>query len=221
MAHAVIGGSQMASLDARKQWIDAKPDRFESSSDPAIAFGRDLLPSLNDLRRRTRILNEKLLRNRSAFARALAALQAMNGTTTYPDANFTLRVTFGHAAGYTSRGKRVPFTTRFGDMFALARSRGNKGDFALPSQLQAWRTSIGDATFKQKYAALPVDPTVTLSLNLPLAEGKILALVHALGKVLHSNVVDSHMQLEAEVPSSIVRKLRLQNFAARGTFGRS
>jgi len=157
MAHAVIGGSQMASLDARKQWIDAKPDRFESSSDPAIAFGRDLLPSLNDLRRRTRILNEKLLRNRSAFARALAALQAMNGTTTYPDANFTLRVTFGHAAGYTSRGKRVPFTTRFGDMFALARSRGNKGDFALPSQLQAWRTSIGDATFKQKYAALPVD----------------------------------------------------------------
>src|SRR3989442_1910559 len=157
MAHAVIGGSQMASLDARKQWIDAKPDRFESSSDPAIAFARDLLPSLNDLRRRTRILNEKLLRNRSAFARALAALQAMNGTTTYPDANFTLRVTFGHAAGYTSRGKRVPFTTRFGDMFALARSRGNKGDFALPSQLQAWRTSIGDATFKQKYAALPVD----------------------------------------------------------------
>jgi len=154
MAQAVIGGSTITSVDARKALIDAKPDRFEASADPAIAFARDLLPSLNDLRQRTRILNEKLLRNRSAFARALAAWK---GTTMYPDANFTLRVTFGHAAGYTSRGKTVPFTTRFGDMFTLAASRGNKGDFALPSKLQTWRKSIGDAAFKQKYAALPVD----------------------------------------------------------------
>jgi hypothetical protein len=154
MAHAVIGGSQIASLDARKQWIDAPPDRFDASTDPAVVFARDLLPSLNDQRQRTRILNEKLLRNRSAFARALAAWK---GATLYPDANFTLRVTYGHVAGYTSHGTRVPFTTRFGDMFALAASRGNTGDFALPSHLQTWRRSIGDAAFRQKYAALPVD----------------------------------------------------------------
>jgi hypothetical protein len=66
-----------------------------------------------------------------------------------------------------------------------------------------------------------VDPTVTLSLRLPLAEGKTLALVHALGKVLHSQVQDSHMQLVAEVPASVVQKLRLQNFATRGTFRRT
>jgi len=70
-------------------------------------------------------------------------------------------------------------------------------------------------------AVLPVDPTVTLSLRLPLAEGKTLALVHALGKVLSSRVEDSHMQLEAEVPASVVQKLRLQSFATRGTFRRS
>ena len=154
MAHAVIGGTKIASLDARKALIDAAPDRFDASADPAIVFARDLLPSLNDQRQRTRILNEKLLRNRSAFARALAAWK---GTTLYPDANFTLRVTFGHVAGYTSRGKTVPFATRFGDMFTLAASRGNKGEFALPAKLQAWRKSVGEASFAQKYAALPVD----------------------------------------------------------------
>jgi hypothetical protein len=42
-------------------------------------------------------------------------------------------------------------------MFALAASRGHTGDFALPSHLQTWRRSIGDAAFRQKYAALPVD----------------------------------------------------------------
>ena len=69
-------------------------------------------------------------------------------------------------------------------------------------------------------AALPVDPVVTLSLRLPLAEGRTLALVHALGRVLHSEVEDSHMLLDAEVPVSIARKLKLNAFAADGTSGR-
>lgn len=66
-------------------------------------------------------------------------------------------------------------------------------------------------------AALPVDPVVTLSLRLPLAEGRTLALVHALGRVLHSEVEHSHMLLEAEVPVSIARKLKLHTFAVDGT----
>jgi GTP-binding protein HflX len=66
-------------------------------------------------------------------------------------------------------------------------------------------------------AALPVDPVVTLSLRLPLAEGRTLALVHALGRVIHSEVEDSHMLLDAEVPISIARKLKLDAFANDGT----
>ena len=70
-------------------------------------------------------------------------------------------------------------------------------------------------------AALPVDPVVTLSLRLPLAEGRTLALVHALGRVLHSEVEDSHMLLDAEVPVSIARKLKLSTFAKDGTSNRA
>jgi GTP-binding protein HflX len=65
--------------------------------------------------------------------------------------------------------------------------------------------------------ALPVDPVVTLSLRLPLAEGRTLALVHALGRVLHSEVEDSHILLDAEVPVSIARKLKLSSFRNDGT----
>jgi len=158
MARAVLGTSQIASLDVRKGLIDAPPDTLAASTDPAIVFARDLLPSITDRRQRVRILNEKLLRNRSGFGRGL---EAWKGGTIYPDANFTLRVTYGRVAGYTSRGKPVPFTTRFADMFALAEARGNTGDFALPKRLQAWRQSIGDAVFKQKYAQLPVDFVTT------------------------------------------------------------
>ena len=78
-----------------------------------------------------------------------------------------------------------------------------------------------DGLIKLMDSALPVDPTVTLSLRLPLAEAKTLALVHALGKVLHSEVDDSHMQLEAEVPRSVAQKLKLQSFTEGGTFRRT
>ena len=63
-------------------------------------------------------------------------------------------------------------------------------------------------------AALPIDPMVTLSLRLPLAEGRTLALIHAMGRVLHSSVEDSHMRMDAEVPVSIAQRLRLSQFAA-------
>ncbi|HWY43091.1 MAG TPA: GTPase HflX [Candidatus Sulfotelmatobacter sp.] len=104
----------------------------------------------------------------------------------------------------------------------LAISQSLNGHHDSPVALVSALTGEGlDALIRQIDASLPVDPTVTLSLRLPLAEGKTLALLHALGKVLHSEVDDSHMHLDAEVPASVVQKLRLNNFAARGTSRRS
>jgi hypothetical protein len=155
MAHAVVSGTGIGSLDVRKPLVDAPPATFEASTDPVMVFARDLLPSLRDQRQRTRILNEKILQNRSRFARGLSAWK---GTAMYPDANFTLRVTYGRVAGYTgNQGKPVPFATKFGDVFTLAQSRGNTGDFALPRKLLTWRQSIGNAAFARRYGALPVD----------------------------------------------------------------
>jgi GTP-binding protein HflX len=98
----------------------------------------------------------------------------------------------------------------------LAISQSCNGNHDSPVALVSGLTGEGlDALIRQVDASLPIDPTVALSLCLPLAEGKTLALLHALGKVLHSEVDDSHMRLDAEVPASVVQKLRLNNFAAR------
>ncbi|HZV86641.1 MAG TPA: GTPase HflX [Candidatus Binatus sp.] len=78
-----------------------------------------------------------------------------------------------------------------------------------------------DELLRRVDEALPVDPVVMLSLRLPLAEGRTLALVHALGRVLHSEVEDSHMLMDAEVPVSIARKLKLGAFANDGTSKRA
>jgi 50S ribosomal subunit-associated GTPase HflX len=101
---------------------------------------------------------------------------------------------------------------------ALARNCNGVHGVEHPSVLVSALAGEGLQALLEKIdAALPTDPTMTLSLRLPLAEGKTLALVHALGKVLHSQVVGSHIWLQAEVPASVVRKLRLVNYETKGT----
>jgi GTPase len=96
-----------------------------------------------------------------------------------------------------------------------ARRNGNSDE---PPVLVSGLTGDGlDELLRRMDAALPLDPIVKLWLHMPLSEGRSLALIHALGRVLHSHVSDSHMDMEAEVPQSIARRLKLGSFAAGGT----
>jgi GTPase len=74
-----------------------------------------------------------------------------------------------------------------------------------------------DELLRRIDVALPTDPLVSLSLRLPLSQGRTLALIHALGKVLRSEVEDEDMLLDAEVPVSIARRLRLSDYVVEGT----
>ena len=155
LAREILQRSTIETIETRKTLVQAAPQAFEESNDPAVVFARELLPSLRDQRSRTRVLNETLFQHRAKFAKGLAEWKAQ---TLYPDANFTLRVTFGKVAGYKDKsGTAVPFTTRFGDLFTLAESRGNKGEFALPPALAEWRKRVGEPAFAEKYARLPVN----------------------------------------------------------------
>jgi GTP-binding protein HflX len=98
---------------------------------------------------------------------------------------------------------------------ALRNTAGGEGGPALASAL----TGEGiDELMRRMDAEMPTDPVVTLSIRLPLAEGRTLAMIHALGRVLHSEIDDSHMRLEAEIPASIVKRLRLNDYAVEETF---
>jgi len=96
-----------------------------------------------------------------------------------------------------------------------AMGAGNDGGPVLVSALTG--EGMGELLRRMDHA-LPVDPMVTLSLRLPMTEGRTLALVHALGRVLRSEVEDSHMLLDAEVPVSIARRLRLASYVSKETF---
>jgi GTP-binding protein HflX len=110
----------------------------------------------------------------------------------------------------------------------------NKIDRLTPEEREALRNTVGDEDGPALVSALtgegidelvgrmdaemPTDPVLTFSIRLPLAEGRTLAMIHALGRVLHAEIDDSHMRLEAEIPASIAKRLRLNEYAVEGTF---
>ena len=104
--------------------------------------------------------------------------------------------------------------------FAAAWSRSRNGE--EPSIFVSALTGEGlDELLRRIDAALPVDPIVKLSLHMPLSAGRSLALIHALGRVLHSRVNDSHMDLEVEVPETVARRLKLKDFESKETLDAS
>jgi GTP-binding protein HflX len=86
-----------------------------------------------------------------------------------------------------------------------------------PLQVSALTGEGIDGLLRRIDVALPTDPLVSLSLRLPLSQGRTLALIHALGRVLRSEVEDEDMLLDAEVPVSIARRLRLSDYVLEGT----
>ncbi len=56
-------------------------------------------------------------------------------------------------------------------------------------------------------AAMPVDPLTRLTLRIPICDGRNLALIQAGGRILHSELTEDHLLIEAEIPQSLARKL--------------
>lgn len=59
--------------------------------------------------------------------------------------------------------------------------------------------------------AMPVDPVLHLEFSLPLEDGRSIALVHSLGRVLHSEVRGKSMFMDAELPESVARRLKIHS----------
>jgi hypothetical protein len=58
----------------------------------------------------------------------------VEGTSSYPDATFTLRLSYGAVRSYEEGGKPVPAFTDFGGLYRRATEHANKEPFDLPQR---------------------------------------------------------------------------------------
>jgi len=71
---------------------------------------------------------------------------AAYGKNTYPDATFTLRLSYGQVKGYPMNGTKAPYKTTLYGLYDRAQSFDFKGPFALPSRCVAGRDKLDLST---------------------------------------------------------------------------
>jgi hypothetical protein len=127
-AEDYVGGSKLKDVAERKR-LAAGLDAVKSSADGIIRLMRILDEPARKYRKLFEDKVESIQRS-SASKIAQVRFQIM-GTSAYPDATFTLRLSYGPVRGYNNAaGKWVPYTTRLDGLYR--RATGND-PFKLPA----------------------------------------------------------------------------------------
>ncbi len=129
-AKEMIEATTLDQADVRKALIEGGSEAVARSTDPFIVLARQLEPE-----QRKRIEEDKkntqslLVPATEKIARARFAVY---GKESYPDATFTLRLSYGTAKGYPMNGTKAPYKTSLYGLYDRSLSFNQQGDFALP-----------------------------------------------------------------------------------------
>jgi hypothetical protein len=133
LAQALVSGSKLGDVAERLRLWNGGLAAIEQSDDPFIRLVLALEPQARALR--ARFEAEVAAVEREAAQRIAVASFAQSGTGTYPDATFSLRVSYGDVQGWVDKGTPVPPFTTFAGLFE--RATGAEPYALPPSWLQA------------------------------------------------------------------------------------
>jgi V8-like Glu-specific endopeptidase len=137
LAARLVAGTRLADPAVRKALLEGGPAAIAASKDPMIVYARSIDANDRALQKR---YDEQVDAPLTAAQSKLAdARFAAYGDTVYPDATFTLRISYGKVQGWTESGRRVPTRTTLGGTFE--RATGYK-PFDLPPAFIANRRRI-------------------------------------------------------------------------------
>jgi hypothetical protein len=132
-AEEMVRGSKLGDVAIRKALVKGGKDVVAASDDAMIRLARAVDAEARAVRK---IVEDEVDGVQTAqYALIARALFADQGTSTYPDATFTLRLAFGAVKGFEPDGKAVPAYTTIGGAFGHAAAHGNSDPYELP---QSW-----------------------------------------------------------------------------------
>ena len=117
-ARELVAGTRLTDLYARRALYDGGALAIDASSDPMIKLVLLLDNSARAIRKRYEDEVEGPMRQ--AGQKIAQAVFAARGTSVYPDATFTLRLSPGVVKGYSEGGKSIAWATDFAGMYAHA-----------------------------------------------------------------------------------------------------
>ena len=142
-AAEIIAGTKLGNAEARKALAKQGLDGIKNSTDPLVDLIRKMEPEYRKLREATEAIDEQ---ERQAYAKVTEAKFAVGGDSVYPDATFTLRLSYGAVSGYESNGKQIPSSTKLGGAFEHEKVHLEKDPWVLPKSWHAAKDKINPDT---------------------------------------------------------------------------
>jgi len=139
-ANEMIEGTKLKDVAYRKELVAGGQKAIDESTDPMIVVARLVDAKARETRKRYE--TEVLSVERANYAKIARALFDTEGTKMYPDATFTLRLSYGTVQGYTENGKKVaPFTT-LGGLYARADQFKHQFPYVLPARWEQKKSAL-------------------------------------------------------------------------------
>jgi hypothetical protein len=180
LATRLVAATKLGDPAVRKALWSGGKEAVAKSNDPFIQLARAIDPAARAIRKRYESEVEAVeQKNTELIAQARFARA---GTSVYPDATFTLRLSYGEVKGWNERGRAVaPFTDFAG---AFARNTGAE-PFALP---QSWLAAKDKLNLQQRFNFVTTNDIVGGNSGSPVvnSKGEIVGLafdgnIHSLG----------------------------------------
>jgi hypothetical protein len=142
LAHQLVTGSKLADPAVRKALYDGGQAAIDASTDPMIRLAARIDAQTRAVRKQYE--DEVSAPERKIAEQIAKAKFAVEGTSVYPDATFTLRLSYGVVEGFTDgNGNAVKPYTTIGGLF----NRATGSDpFVLPPSWLAAQSALDMAT---------------------------------------------------------------------------
>ncbi len=131
-AAELVNGTTLFDVDARKALYEGGKKVVDASKDPMIQLAKAVDADARKVRKN--LESQYAEPNEQAYDKIASAKFAVEGANTYPDATFTLRLSFGPVKGYLEDGAKVPFQTTFEELYNKAESEKNRFPYELPKR---------------------------------------------------------------------------------------
>jgi hypothetical protein len=127
----LVSGTKLKDVNLRKRFYAGDAAGLTAAHDPMLDLARLIDKPARDLRK-ARDAQEEI--KQQAYGEIAKARFAIEGTNSYPDATFTLRLSYGTVRGYEEDGKQIPPFTNFAGLYQRSAEHDNKPPFDLPQR---------------------------------------------------------------------------------------
>jgi hypothetical protein len=140
-AAELVAGTGLGDAAVRKQLFAGGATAIKASTDPFVEIARLIEPRARELRKKYD--SEVIAVERDAYAKIAQAVFATQGESAYPDATFTLRLSYGAVKGFVNEnGQKITPFTDFRGLYVRADQHGQKPPYKYPESWTKARSAL-------------------------------------------------------------------------------